>query len=621
VALLLATWLTGTPAVLAKGGAEKAIEVVFLAPAEGVDAVRGEEFLLGAQAAFQTRVALKPAIDLVHEPLPVDKQLGAAFKALAKRKVAILMAWVPDGRTAAVERAAEKAKLPLIVVSPEPTRMSIDPKRAVFWAGGLRPHLAAVPLMDYLLQPLGSVDPTLLHDGSERAALTMKLCRAQHHVDQRPKDPLKLTADFDAVQVKKLAAAGTDAFLYCGGPEGAERLLAAVNAAELKIPVLLGQGLVTRAVPTFYEGKAPQGWAVEPAFFEDFQEVGPDARSIVEDAAAAAEMRLLPAAVRGYRVMDAVVAAATAAGTANPKAFVPHLRRVGRKKVHNKTVFEQWGHAGMLRMVAWRSAKVRDDPPCHRLRHTQRPMMGVGVVGFYPTSRFKWQPGTQYVHCTWGEDAKRTIEKDLKILGLHTDGYEADLEKRILDDLMGRIISKVNRLFRRNPDGSAIPGVSYNISLTTEPPPDKVKTGPIWHATFAGDHPNTGGMASGNVANIFTTFIQRTMYADKALKPALSASDRPYLIGRYKWNTSVDANLREGLLRALVDGYSQAMALTCAHELGHVAGCGHDTLTPLSIMNVEAGAGLEFSWAVWIASHQKLLTSRLGLTPMKRTGR
>ena len=42
-------------------------------------------------------------------------------------------------------------------------------------------------------------------------------------------------------------------------------------------------------------------------------------------------------------------------------------------------------------------------------------------------------------------------------------------------------------------------------------------------------------------------------------------------------------------IRALVDGYAGACALTGAHELGHLAGLGHDETDARSIMNVAEG--------------------------------
>ena len=76
-------------------------------------------------------------------------------------------------------------------------------------------------------------------------------------------------------------------------------------------------------------------------------------------------------------------------------------------------------------------------------------------------------------------------------------------------------------------------------------------------------------------------------------------------------------NIRNGLVRSLVGGFTQAMGLTGAHELGHVAGCGHDTEWGRSIMNVASGAGLDFEWADWIPAHAKIIEKRVGRAPLR----
>jgi hypothetical protein len=537
---------------------------------------------------------------------------------LAKSRPAVIVCWAPDGRTAAVESAVETAKLPLMLVSPEASTVDLDPKRGVFWAGGLRPEDAAPQLMDFLFQPAGSRDPTLLHDGSERGRRTTELCASFHHREQRPKPPGAVGAAFDAAAAKALADAGTDAILYCGGPEGAERLLAGLTAAGVDLPVVLGQGLVTGALPRFVRGEASRTWALDAVQHEDFDALGTDAKFALEDAFGDGAGPILPNHVRGYRVGLALREALHAAGDAAPKKVVPALRALARKSALGKPVFESWGHSGLVRLVAWLSPKVRDEPACRRMRPTELPMQGMPQIGFHTASRFGWEPDTQYVHVTFGEGVKRTIEKDLELLGLATGGYEADLEKRILDDLLGRAVSKLNQLFLRNPDGSSIPGVSFAISFGADAPDKRIKASKVWTMLIAGDDEVAGGRASGSTAWVFSTFLRRTMYQERALTPALAATDRPYLVGTYRWGTAVERNVRDGELRALVDGYSQAMALTGAHELGHLAGCGHDTESPRSIMNVAEGAGLEFAWAEWVESHVKLLDGRLGRVPKRR---
>jgi hypothetical protein len=609
----------GAGPAVAKPKAPAKVRVVFLQPADGPERVRSDESLLGLRTAIGASVEGDPAVDLVPLDLPEDgKPLAGALAKARKDGTALLVASVPDGRTRGLELAARRAKLPLIVLSPEPTRPHLDGNRGTFWAGGVRPVWEALYALDFLLQPLGSRRPIVLHDGSARAVLAAEKCLTLRHVDQAPKTPQELPADFDGPAAAELVDGLTwDGIVYFGGPRGAERLLRAVNAAQLELPVLLGQGLASEAVPTFHGGKGANAWALECAYLEDQQGPRDEAKWALDDATQAAGKRLVPAHVRGFRAGRWVVQALRAAGGTKLKKVLPALQELGRVGAQGKPVFEPWGHASLGSLEPWRSAAVREDPACHRVRHTLMPMAGIPQIGFFPASRFTYEPGTVYVYCTFGEDAKRSIERDLQAIGLHTKGYEVDLEKRVLDDLLGRVMSKMSQKFHRNPDGTAIPGVSYAISFTAKPPDRKVKAAHRWYVIIQGDDPVAGGRASGNVAKVFPTFIQRTMYVQHKLTPPLSHTDRKYMAGRYEWGTSVDENLRGDSVRSLLDGFAGAMGLTGSHELGHIAGCGHDEETPRSIMNVAEGAGLEFEWGEWSPSHVDILEKRLGRIPAR----
>jgi hypothetical protein len=246
------------------------------------------------------------------------------------------------------------------------------------------------------------------------------------------------------------------------------------------------------------------------------------------------------------------------------------------------------------------------------------PMSGIPQLGFFAPDRVKWEPGSYYVWLHWGKPEERTIERDLEVLGLDPGAYEAGFRAQITDDLMGRTISRLNRLFLRNPDGTSIPGVSFNVSFGTEEHPAGLKNGHRFEMVLRGDDPEAGGRAHGTTCEVFTTFIQRTMYASRALKPAISTADHAYVNGTYKWGAALETNLRGESIRALADGYTQAFGLTGAHESGHMFGLGHDTSTPRSIMNVAEAVGLDFEWAEWAPEHLPILEKRLGRTPVPK---
>ncbi|MCE9636657.1 MAG: hypothetical protein K8T90_13215 [Planctomycetes bacterium] len=584
---------------------------VLLASEAGPDDAIAAEFAVGLNAALGAGAAGDPVVTLRREALPAAGKVAEAFAAWKKTPPAVVLVWAPDGRTRDVEDTADKLRVPTLFLSPEAIRTSADPKRTVLWAGGGAPGDEALQAMDFLLLPLGAHRPAILHDGSPRAADVAARCMRLHHVSQDPAAPATVTDAFDAAAATAITAGGADGIVYFGRAELAERVVASVGAAGLKVPILLGQGLANGAVPTFSSGKCPTGWALGAEWFEDYGQVAAADKAVIDAAAKAANGLVTAEVVRGYRTGRWTLEALRTAGSSDAAKVVAAFRGLERGEARKKRVFDDFGRAQLVRFGPWRSPAERDGPACRRVRPTLMPMQGIPQVGTFHPSKFEWHEGTLHVQCSFGEGAVRTIEKDLQALGLNTGGYESDLESRILDDLMGRFISRMNRLYLRNPDGTAIPGVSYKVSFVTTPPPKGAK-GVKLKAFLAGDNPDTGGVASGVTATIFTTFIQRTIYLPQKLNPAIAATDRPYLSGTYRWGTSVAENLRCDSLRALVDGYSQGLSLTGAHEVGHLCGLGHDTESPRSLMNVVEAVGLDFDWAEWIPSNAKTLDTFLG---------
>jgi hypothetical protein len=635
--LASALLLAGLGAGPASAGPEKPpppAKLVFLAAADGPLAPTADEAFAGVKAGLHDA-----KVELTRE---VPKKAGAYdtfFADLDKRGVTMVLAFVADGETAHVEKAAEKAKLPLLVLSPEATRPSLDKERDVFWAGGLVPTDEALYAMDFLLAPLSVHGPAIFHDGSPRAVESAGKCAFFHHTSQFPRPPAVLPVDFGVADVKGVlgthanapssggtsAGEGADGILYFGGPAGAERLAAACAAAKVTAPLLLAQGLATRAVPSFADGSASSAWALESQYIEDYVEgkgspATADAARL-NDAAKETGGRLYAATIRGFRaarwIADALRRAPESPEKKPEKKFRAALRATSREAARGRRVFDDWGHASLARFEGW-AAKYRDDPPCSRVKPTYMPVAAMPQVGFFSGERFKYVPGTNYVWLYWGKDEERTIEKDLAALGLDPGKYEEGFRKELLDDLMGRTISRLNRLFLRHADGTAIPGVSFNISFGTEKEPKALKGqtgGQRFEMVLRGDDPAAGGRAHGTTCEVFTTFIRRTMYQERALKPPLAREDLEYINGTYRWATSLERNLRSDGIRALLDGYTQAFGLTGAHESGHMFGCGHDEKSPRSIMNVAEAVGLDFEWAEWIPEHLETIEQRLGRVP------
>jgi hypothetical protein len=456
---------------------------------------------------------------------------------------------------------------------------------------------------------------------------------------ERPREPALLAADFGVADVKGVlgrhasaqaagetaAGDGADGIVYFGGPEGAERLMTACADAKIEAPVLLGQGLATRAVPTFVAGRAPTAWALEAQYVEDWIDgkgsPAPADAPLLADAAKSTDGKLFAATVRGWRagrwVQEALRRAA--ADKKPERRFLSSMRGLMRKvrvdPPMEKQVFEPWGHATLARFEAWHAGKWRDEPPFTRTRPGYMPIAAIPQIGSFDSSRFKYEPGSFYVWMHWGKSEERTIEKDLASVGLDPGPGDPELRAKVVDDLLGRTMSRLNRLFLRNADGTAIPGVSFNITFGAEKEPKGLKGGHRFEMVLRGDSEIAGGVAHGTSCEVFTTYIRRTIYAQHALKPPVSRDDVEFLNGTYKWGTVLERNLRGDAIRALHDGFTQGFALTGAHECGHMFGLDHDVTTPRSIMNVNEAVGLDFEWAEWAPEHLKLLEARLGRVP------
>lgn len=219
---------------------------------------------------------------------------------------------------------------------------------------------------------------------------------------------------------------------------------------------------------------------------------------------------------------------------------------------------------------------------------------------------------------TYGEAPVRSIEADLKELNLVTGGYDPELDQLVKDEILARAIRIAYRLFRREADGTPISGWSWGLTLTTHKPPERSPS-EVWVATLAGDDEAAGGRVTGSgTVAVYTTFLKRTMYLQHKLDPPLEAFDKPHLLGRHRWGADVLADQRGEKIRCLIDGFASAVALTLAHEFGHLCGCGHDVEHPTSIMNVVAGAGAAWAEAVWIPTHQKNVTMTLGVEGVEK---
>ncbi len=234
--------------------------------------------------------------------------------------------------------------------------------------------------------------------------------------------------------------------------------------------------------------------------------------------------------------------------------------------------------------------------------------------GYDRSNAFELEKGTQWVVVGYGTPEESTIDEDLDVLGLSTRGASPLLDHLVKEELLARILAITSQKFSRNGDGTSIPGKSFRISFATHLPP-KAKGGRIWRVVVAGDDPEAGGRAfpGSGLAKTFSTFLRRTIYEKDALDPKIEPDDLPYLL-RSMEELAYD-KLRMEQLQSLINGYAGGLALTTAHEVGHLAGLPHITSDPHGIMNVAEGGGLDHRLGHFAEESHKRLLQSLGLVP------
>ncbi|MFT7616805.1 MAG: hypothetical protein ACI97A_000434 [Planctomycetota bacterium] len=240
------------------------------------------------------------------------------------------------------------------------------------------------------------------------------------------------------------------------------------------------------------------------------------------------------------------------------------------------------------------------------------PRFGV-PFGVDMSNRFELEPGTQKVLVSWGVPGQATIDEDLRLLGLSTQGKCPLADHLIKKELLGRMMAITSKKFLRLPNGKSRSGESYKISFATHLPPKTKKAG-SWKVIIAGDDPEAGGRAfpGTGLALTFSTFLRRTIFQPKAIDPPLCAMDLPDLLGCKSQDEFYD-DARALMIHALVDGYAGSMALTTAHEVGHLTGLGHITDDSKGIMNVVDGAGLGYRVVAFSKGSKENLNRSLGI--------
>lgn len=426
-----------------------------------------------------------------------------------------------------------------------------------------------------------------------------------------------LGADAGDKAIAKAVQSGRPDLLFVDLEAGAAQEFLSESALGAQLPVLLSpRALAASASPTtgawVFCGRSLETCAGAEALRAEF---------------AAAPGTLGPGTMEGYEALVLLGRAVETATARDRAAVEAALATAAFEGPRGKVELDPKLGAIALPLAAWRvtSAGIVPYSPVviplaaasAATAVAKSPDTTLGVpFKTWRTRSFVLEDDTQQVVCQWANDAEHaTIDDDLAELGLSTRGASPLFDHLVKEELMARMLAIVNTKFLRNEDGSAIEKKSFRISFSTRAPK---KGGKFWMAWFGGDHPDAGGEAFGTWCRTYTRFIRRTIFQPHALVPPASPLDLQYLDGTYRYGTDHAQDKRSELIRALINGYAGSMALTTAHEVGHLCTLDHVLDDPVDIMNVNEGAGIDHSVAHFGASTYPRLVKVLGLVGQKK---
>lgn len=426
-------------------------------------------------------------------------------------------------------------------------------------------------------------------------------------------DPLKRVEGPDAIpsgaglvrRLAKAAEAGITAVFVAAGPKEARLVTSAAHAGRPQLVVLAGthafaaeetpsplpEGmLILRpAPPTHHALKAL------PGLLDWSRRKGRDAGI-------------------GLAAFDAVVAALAPAELIPPETgsavrFGTRLRARG-SDTRRMLLMPWWQESGELKPM-YALDPARPQP----LMEHYDPPRGFGSFARWSTLRFVPKEKTQLAHFHFGEGERRTIERDLEILKLSTGGRLPVLDHLVREKLMARLMSVTGVLYGHEIDGTPKPGVSFALSMASRLPV-KMPTKRVWPSQVAGDDPEAGGRAFGSHCEIYSSFIRRTIFEKRELlERAVDAADLGTLTGILEEPGPYVTGTRRDVLYRLVEGFAGSMGLTAAHEIGHLAGLGHDEDDPVGIMNVKEGGGISHNDGHFTPTNEAALEKTLGRVP------
>ena len=652
-AALLALLLGAAGASSPASAAPDPLRIAFVGPVTGPLAKATEESLMGIRAAVEAAAATR-AVEVVPFDDAGDAKTAAGHVADARKlKFAAVIA-VQTGLTVkAVAEEARQGRTPVLLVGSAPPAPSADPTDPVMFFGP-NPVEQALTIAQFLAihtekSGLGTyrdcLEPAIVAEDTERGreladALKRNLGPRQHLTSVVYVPPL---GGPSRAQLQLRQKARCDRLVLFGEPDLIDRTQEAARSFGWSVPLFCADGMLSKASAAIHEGKVREANFVEavPTRAQIKEELPEDTTIKVTPVSElenfwgkrfGSEARFYPRTRNAWLAAWMVVRAAEKARRPQGAELIAALRALAftREEERERPYIDDMGYVALPQWFLWTMGEKAPE----RIKPGYLPTRDLG-----PLLRMKkpqdWDlvpvdEDTKVVWLTFSEkspavksDPARTIEEDMGFLGLGTRGYEAELDPWLLDELMVRTLGKINRLFLKNYDGTFIPGVSFNIHFTFTKP-EHLKPSRYWVGVIAGEEsmgkdgvPTEGApggkvIGSGRVA-IYSRWMRHwTAIKDKRLRPPMNREDKKYMDGTYSWGTAWEENLRSDSLRALVDGYASWFAMTGAHEFGHCCGCGHDTESSRSIMNVVDAVGLRDTQACWIPSHVKALETALG---------
>jgi hypothetical protein len=565
--------------------------------ADGPDAV----FVRGAKMAAAERSAGGAPLELVFAPATTPAAVAAALARFAADGVAGVVA-APDAMLAEAATRAAAGKLPC----------------AAFRAG----HAAVLPVLDRLLEKTFCMTRVVLLRDKNKEAIEFGKQLAKGALAA----PTTLLWEHDLALggrafAKALEKGRPEVWLFDAEPAAVAQFVQQHLADDRAVIVLMPRafGADTRALGRrvfALHGLSPGCVPTTSRFRSDYE-----VRYGVPGCSAA----------EGYEGVHALAQAFERAGTRDAAAVEATLRGLVLDGVRGRYAFEPALGAFAPPLGVWIVDGDRPQPyvplvvplqavgtsPGTGAGEARRPQERIGEpFGTWRTRQFQAEDGAQLVLCQWAEDGGHaTIGDDLQLLGLSTAGKDPLLDHLVREEILARVLAIASTKFGRTATGAGVAGQSLRIAFVSHlPAGDREKKRlRTWQALFGGDHSGAGGEAFGTFCRVYSSFLRRTIFQPHALQPALTPADRWFLDGTYAFGSDYDLDRRSELIRALINGYAGSMALTLAHEVGHLAGLGHVTDDPVEIMNVDEGAGIDYRDARFGASSWASMRERYGL--------